>query len=296
MTASERIVTGGLGATCHKAAGKASGLALVYLHGGGFLYGERDDLPAPYVRQITEAGHALVTLDYPLAPECPLPEIVEVAWKGLEAVLREVLPGLGCTGYVLFGRSAGGYLALMLAARAVREGGATVPAPMAIWDFYGYHDLTEGFVAEPSAHYLTMPEVGAETAGRLAGASGSAAGGGPYVLAGPKATRFALYVHARQSGRWLELLGIDSGDAAALSLSPADVAALPPVFVTASTGDEDVPLGASKRLARAAPRSRMHQVYYLEHDFDRDTSNPAGRGAYAAALAFLDEVQTAANA
>ncbi|MDY4042038.1 MAG: alpha/beta hydrolase [Collinsella sp.] len=285
-----RVVAGGLGITCREAAGAPTGLAVVYLHGGGFLYGERDDLPAPYVRQITEAGHALVTLDYPLAPECPLPEIIDAAWKGLGSVVREVLPELDCTSYVLFGRSAGGYLALALAARAVREGGDAVPAPVAIWDFYGYHDLTEAFVSEPSPHYRAMPEVGRAVADRLAGEPGSSAGGGPYVLTGPKATRFGLYVHARQSGRWLELLGIDEHAAVELSLSHADIARLPPVFIAASTGDADVPLGVSKRLARAAPRARMHQVYYLEHDFDRDTGNPAGREAYAAALTFTAEL------
>ena len=40
-----------------------------YLHGGGLVYGERDDLPSPYVRAITDAGSTLVCADYPLAPE-----------------------------------------------------------------------------------------------------------------------------------------------------------------------------------------------------------------------------------
>lgn len=283
-------VARGLGITCRRAVGAASGLAVIYLHGGGFLYGDRDDLPAAYVRQVTEAGHALVALDYPLAPECPLPEIIDAAWDGLREVVADVLPGLGCSGYVLFGRSAGGYLALMLAARAARGSADAPPAPVAVWDFYGYHDLTEGFVAEPSARYRAMPEVGRAVADRLAGVPGSSAGGGPYVLTGPKEARFGLYVHARQSGRWLELLGVDADGAAALSLSHADIAALPPLFIAASTGDADVPLGVSKRLARAAPHARMHQVYYLEHDFDRDTGNPAGRAAYGAALAFTAEL------
>ena len=39
----------------------------------------------------------------------------------------------------------------------------------------------------------------------------------------------------------------------------------------------------------------MMTAYYLEHDFDRDTSNPAEAQAYAAALAFLD-AQMAADA
>ncbi|WP_085830033.1 alpha/beta hydrolase [Collinsella vaginalis] len=283
------LLDGALGATVHPAAEDvaASGIAIIYLHGGGFLYGERDDLPEAYIRQITGTGHALVALDYPLAPECPLPRIVDVAEAAVGEVADRLFPVLGCSRYALFGRSAGGYLALMVAARLARRGAMR---PFAIWDFYGYYDLRESFVASVSPHYAAMPPVSRELADRLAGAPGSSPAEGPYVTAGPKATRFGLYVHARQTGRWPELLGVDLDDLDALSLTAVDIAALPPLFITASTGDEDVPLGVSKRLARTAPRARMHQVYYLEHDFDRDTTNPAGVRAYAAALAFLDEI------
>ena len=44
-------------------------IAVFYLHGGGLVYGERDDLPAPYVRAFADAGYTLVCADYPLAPE-----------------------------------------------------------------------------------------------------------------------------------------------------------------------------------------------------------------------------------
>lgn len=113
-------------------------------------------------------------------------------------------------------------------------------------------------------------------------------GKGELVLGGGNAQRFSVYLYARQTGRWGELFGVRS-DAAreALSLSAEDVAALPPLFITASTGDQDVPLKQSKTLMRAAKDSVMHQVYYLEHDFDRDITNPAGRETYEAALAFL---------
>ena len=41
------------------AAGADRRIAVFYLHGGGMLYGERDDLPAPYVRAIVDAGYTL---------------------------------------------------------------------------------------------------------------------------------------------------------------------------------------------------------------------------------------------
>lgn len=131
----------------------------------------------------------------------------------------------------------------------------------------------------------------------LVGAEAGLDGGKPgaLVMSGPKATRFSLYVYARQQGTWMEMLGVAPDDEPALSLSSDDIAALPPTFIAASTDDQDVPFKTSKTLSRAAPNARMITAYYLEHDFDRDTSNPAGAQAYAAALAFLD-AQMAADA
>lgn len=131
----------------------------------------------------------------------------------------------------------------------------------------------------------------------LVGAGAGLDGGklGALVTSGPKVTRFSLYVYARQQGTWMEMLGVAPDDEPALSLSSDDIAALPPTFIAASTDDQDVPFKTSKTLSRAAPNARMITAYYLEHDFDRDTSNPAGAQAYAAALAFLD-AQTAADA
>ncbi len=272
-------------ATVHEPAeGTANGCAIVYYHGGGFLYGQRDDIPAPYLEMIARAGYTLVAVDYPLAPERTLKQSLELSLAALAHLVASELEGLGCTSYVLFGRSAGAFLALKLA-RMMQALHPELAQPAAIWDFYGYWDLTQDFIAEPSAHYAKMPAVGAETVAGLVGEPGS------YVFEGPKATRFALYVHARQQGSWGKMLGITGENAAELGLAKVELAQLPPTFITASTGDNDVPLKQSKTLMRALPVKRMHQVYYLEHDFDRDITNPAGREAYEAALAFLEEVR-----
>ena len=63
--------------------GRAHRGAILYLHGGGLLYGERDDLPRPYVDLFLEHGYSLVCADYPLAPEAPLVTIeasVDALW------------------------------------------------------------------------------------------------------------------------------------------------------------------------------------------------------------------------
>ena len=93
--------------------------AILYLHGGALLYGTRQDLPSSYIQTITGRGFYLVCADYLLSPESPLRDIhhsVDLVFDWFLSHCREHLgPAVP---YVLFGRSAGGYLALTLAHRA----------------------------------------------------------------------------------------------------------------------------------------------------------------------------------
>lgn len=277
--------------TTHPAApGADQRVAVFYLHGGGLLYGERDDLPAPYVRAFTDAGYELVCADYPLAPEAPLPRIVEAVhatWR--EAVGCRVAAG-ELDGCFLFGRSAGAYLALMLARAIARDAGPSpegaLPAPLGILDFYGYPGLTDPAFTQPARAYAKLPPVSEAEVNRIARP------GDDPVTSGPKAQRYALYVHARQQpGAWLALLGLDGGapdlTPETWSLTAGDIARLPPVFACHSAADEDVPYGVDKRFVRSCPAGVMRTVYDLPHDFDRDTVNPAGMQVYRAALAWM---------
>ena len=62
-------------------------IAVFYLHGGGLLYGERDDLPLPYIELLTKAGYTVIAADYPLAPESALPDIM----AAITATFRETV-------------------------------------------------------------------------------------------------------------------------------------------------------------------------------------------------------------
>lgn len=270
------------GVTVHEPAAACDRhVAVLYFHGGGLLYGERDDLPQAYIDMMLDAGYTLYCLDYPLAPEVLLPGILDAVHDGWSWFMDEEFAARGFVAYVLFGRSAGAYLALMLAGRLQRENAAV--QPVAVWDFYGYCDMTAAFLREPSAYYAALPAVGRGCLDRLAGADP--------VSSGPKPLRFSLYVAARQLGIWTEVLGVGDVDAAAAcSLSAEDLRALPPVFVTASADDQDVPLGCSKAVSRAVPVKKCKWVYGLEHDFDRDVSRPEGREAYALAIEWTNNL------
>lgn len=87
---------------------------IIYFHGGGLIFGQRDDLPAPYIDLMTEAGYGILTVDYLLAPESSLDQIMAsttqaVAWF-IESAQAEL--SLAYLDYYLMGRSAGAYIAI----------------------------------------------------------------------------------------------------------------------------------------------------------------------------------------
>lgn len=271
----------------HPLAARDRHIAVFYLHGGGLLYGERDDLPQPYIRQLTDAGYTLICADYPLAPESPLPQIVDAAFDTWRAAVAEPQAAGEYRAHFLFGRSAGAYLSLLLARKIGRR--ADMPQPAGILDFYGYHTIADAAFSQPAKAYARLPEVARSQVDKLAG------DGSRMVTTGPKPLRYALYVHARQhEGAWLDLMGLGGDDPTrspdAWSLTDDEVAQLPPLFITASSGDEDVPFRLSKALSRMAPRAVMKPVYYLPHDFDRDVSDPAGAKAYTQAIEWMDAI------
>lgn len=253
--------------------------AILYYHGGGLLYGQRTDLDTSYIQAITERGYHLVCMDYLLAPESSLEQIHASVDRGLAWFLeaREQELGMGRCPFVLFGRSAGAYLALCLAHRLARSGGEQ---PAALWAFYGYHTLLHPFFSGPSAHYRMLPMIEQAMVPDLRGAQP--------ISSAPIEQRFFLYVYARQQGKWLDLLAPDRAQLEHFSIPDEDLKLLPPTFLTASTADQDVAFSFSKKLSQQIPDARFLQVFGLEHDYDRDPGRIESQTLYQAALDFLD--------
>lgn len=262
-------------------------IAIFYLHGGGLLYGERDDLPTPYVNMLLSAGYTIVSADYPLAPESCYSEIIESTLSTFSSTVAQSIRESSLDGYFLFGRSSGANLALVLAREIGRN--RRLPQPLGIIDFYGYYDLCDNAICSPAKAYQSLPEVSKETVSSIVEGSECK------PTSGPKSKRYALYVYARQhENAWLELMGLDRSDQnhspEFWSLSDGDIAKLPPLFITASSGDEDIPLRMSKSLRAKASNVCMKTVYYLPHDFDRDTSEPTGAKVYKEVLTWMQQV------
>lgn len=263
------------------------------------LYGERDDLPAPYIELFTQAGYTLICMDYPLAPETELPDIVSSTLDALRAHVHSRLIAKELDGYALFGRSAGAYLAFLLTREIARNPSLT--DPVGILDFYGYPSMLDEAFVRPCDAYDRLPSIDIDQIERIAHVgSGRDAANMPHITSGPKTLRYALYVYARQhEGAWHRLLGLDGRDAAhepeAWSLTDTDLSSLPPLFIAASTGDEDIPFRISKSLARKAPQAVMKTAYYLPHDFDRDATERVSIDIYTQAISWLDELPTSAQ-
>ncbi len=93
--------------------------AIVYLHGGGWVFGSLDTADATCRRLADRSGMVVVSVDYRLAPEAAWPDAIDDG----DAVLAALASGEG--GFdvdparlVVAGDSAGGFLALVLARRA----------------------------------------------------------------------------------------------------------------------------------------------------------------------------------
>lgn len=103
------------------------GRALLYLHGGGFVFGQTPQhlqLGADLARKI--AARALM-VDYRLAPQHPFPAALEDCFAAYGWLLKQ---GFEAKGIVIAGDSAGGNLTLATLLKA-RESGLPLPAAAA---------------------------------------------------------------------------------------------------------------------------------------------------------------------
>ena len=175
---------------------------LVWIHGGGLIFGSRTKSPRPsFLRALLEKGFVVLSIDHRLAPETKLPDIVEdigSAWAWIIERGPELF-GIDPTRIAMAGGSSGAYLALI--------GGHTLrQRPRAIASFSGFGDITAPWEAEPSAFYRQSPLVSKEQAQSSVGVL-------PVSEPPDAPDRAYFYLYCRQQGRWLiEVTGHDPRD------------------------------------------------------------------------------------
>ncbi len=255
-------------------------VAIVYFHGGGLIFGNRNDLPKLYTDLFLQEGFTIFSYDYPLAPEATLSEINETIFKIYCSFAEEYYKD-NFKEVFLFGRSAGAYLCLVLAKRISNYN--TLPTPKGIIDFYGYYDLKSTFLKEPSPYYNTFGKVQDTILESFSIKDKSADNN-------TKALRYSLYVYARQNGSLLDIWRTKEEDLEVYSLTEKDFDLLPPLFITASSGDKDVPMSQSKNLFRKHQKSYARWVYYLDHDFDRNINDETGKNVYIECINWINNL------
>lgn len=226
---------------------------VIYLHGGGLIYGSRSDIPSPLIDTFNSNGITVISIDYLLAPNSHLDDILfelYTSYKEIKSTYIKELP------YWLCGRSSGAFLMLQLMAYISSE---NLTFPLGLINFYGYYDLDFylnrankktnkiKLSKEDIQNLLTDPKI--------------------KVWDDPSMSRFPLYIYALQEKLSLEYLGVNESNITNYELNEGILSNFPPVFSTASTSDKEVPFTYSKQLYRIVKNSHFVPVYYLEHDF-----------------------------
>lgn len=258
---------------------------IVWIHGGGLITGGRGGPTLEQRKRYLDAGYAIVSIDYRLAPETKLPGIIEdvrdaIAWvRGKGPELYKIDPRR----VAVIGHSAGGYLALL-------AGFAVEPRPQVLIAFYGYGDVDGDWYAKPSEfHRTTRPLVAKEDAYRAIGAKATTNGG--------TKGRSSFYTYCRQNGLWpQEVVGYDPAKQPREFDRFCPVRNVtrdyPPTLLLHGDKDTDVPHAQS--VAMAAELKRVGVVHEFisvpggGHGFDgKGMSDPHVSAAFATIERFL---------
>lgn len=239
--------------------------AILWLHGGGLIFGDRNLLPLEQVEQYLEAGYTVIAIDYRLAPEVKLYAILE-DMQDAYAWMRGQGPGLfhiDPDRVAVVGHSAGGYLTLM-------AGFCLQPRPKALISFYGYGDIAGEWYSRPSPHYTKEPTVSQEVAQQGVG--------GPVLTGiGFSDQRWLFYLFCRQQGLWpKEITGYDPHTESQAFERFCPVRNVtqdyPPTLLLHGDKDTDVPFELSSQMAAALKQHQVtHQLITMKglgHVFD----------------------------
>lgn len=251
---------------------------LLYFHGGGLIFGERDDLPEKYINLFAENGLALLAVDYPLAPETKMPAILQVAFEITDWFIEDFITTTACDNYFIMGRSAGGFLAMSSALHAKKNH----TAPQGVISLYGYYNLNDAIFTVPNRYYLKYPKVNDTVLASLVKQ-------GQVVTKGAK-DRFLLYLASRQKGDWMDLLLSSNNDRRELSIPRDAIQKLPALFLAAANKDPDVPSRQSRQLEKLHPNAELTLYDLEEHDFDRTHQETFGVPTYQKMIRWIQNI------
>lgn len=260
---------------------------IVWIHGGALIAGNRGGLLEWQKRLYIDAGYSIASIDYRLAPETKLPDIIEDLKDAIKWVhLNSSMLSIDSTRTFVVGHSAGGYLALM-------TGYVLKNPPKAIVSFYGYGDIRADWYSKPDSAYLKEPRVTEERVRKLIRDTA--------IATSAWEDRGDIYLYSRQNGKWpLMVGGRDPEKEASWFYQYCPLknihANYPPVLLIHGDKDGDVPFEQSvlmdHELTLKKIKHKFIRVKNGEHGFEHteDAFNkPEVKKIFADVVAFLKE-------
>lgn len=130
--------------------------ALVFLHGGGWIYGDLESHDAVCRFLAEEAQVRVIAVDYRLAPEAPFPAAFDDSWAAWRWITDHAKGiGIDPSRIAVGGDSAGGNLAALVAQHAVAAGGVKPAFQLLIYPVTDFLETSASRLTYAEGFYLT---------------------------------------------------------------------------------------------------------------------------------------------